>query len=269
MAEYPEGATGTAKDGTPVIRRNGAWVPRNAPAGPQGPVSPQAPTTAAPPQGNAPRPRPDLGQGILEMANGQFYDTIKRQMYGSQTKGATPEMRGRLEIGYQPSLAAEGSLQAATRTGNPLNTVRGAAATILQGKGDNGSSFDALGRVVGGQDFQNITQASKTFENAFMPIFSGAQVTESEAQRMIRANMPQMGESRETLRRKELNRQLMLNGAARLGGYPLPFPDVGALDFNNRAELERLAPAPAGTVETKILGGKTYHKRADGSWVED
>ena len=243
MASIAEGATGTAKDGTPVVRRNGVWVARDAPAGAQRPTGAQPPVAGAATEVTArPIPRPDLGLGVLQMPNGQIYNPQKGTMTGSQTQGASPEQRARLEIGYEPSLVAQRNLESVTRTGNPLNSPRGIAATLLQGKGDNASAFDALGRVVGGESFQNITQASKTFENAFLPIFSGAQVTEGEAQRMIRANIPQMGESRDNLRRKELNRQLMLNGAARLGGYRLPFPNAGTLDFNNRAELERLLP---------------------------
>jgi len=61
-----------------------------------------------------------------------------------------------------------------------------------------------------------------------LPILSGAAVTESEAKRMIRAALPQMGDSVETLREKARRRQQMLNGAARGINAPTPFPESAA-----------------------------------------
>lgn len=59
-----------------------------------------------------------------------------------------------------------------------------------------------------------------------MPIFSGSAVTESEAQRFTRANLPRMGDTPETLKRKSYNRQRIVNGAAEILGEKPPFPGV-------------------------------------------
>jgi len=93
------------------------------------------------------------------------------------------------------------------------------------------SPFDALAKTVGGQDYQDYEQAAKTFEAAMLPIISGAAVTESEARRQIRANLPEFGDTPQTLSRKATNRAMMLNAAADLLGVPRPFPKVGTMDL--------------------------------------
>lgn len=85
-----------------------------------------------------------------------------------------------------------------------------------------------IARTMGGPEYQAYEQASRTFEAAIMPIFSGSAVTESEAQRFVRANLPRMGDTPETLAKKSLNRQRIVNGAAELAGQPLPFPAAGS-----------------------------------------
>jgi hypothetical protein len=151
---------------------------------------------------------------------------------------------------------------AATADGNPLNKPRAVIADVFMGKGDNGSVFDAMGKMIGGQSFQDVLQAGKTFEAAFLPILSGAAVTPTEAQRLMRASVPQMGDSPETLRRKALNRQMMINGAARLGGKPPPFPDVAAMDFS--APQSSPAPQPGRQQANDALRARSAQGRAQG-----
>lgn len=59
-----------------------------------------------------------------------------------------------------------------------------------------------------------------------MPVFSGSAVTQSEASRFIRANLPELGDSPAVLAQKSQNRQMITNAAARIVGAPEPFPGV-------------------------------------------
>lgn len=138
---------------------------------------------------------------------------------------AGAESRTRLALGLDPSIRAQQNLYqeegwTGDKPANPLNSLRGAAADFLDGDDNNAS---ALSKFVGGQKYQNYNQAAKTFESAFLPILSGAAVSPSEAQRMIRASLPQRGDSPETLSRKAQNRAEMINGAAELSGRSAPF----------------------------------------------
>ena len=150
------------------------------------------------------------------------------------------ESRTRVVLGFGPSVSAQRQMAASERgpggkRQNPLNKDWGAA--MIDGMDDNavarflGANTGAIARWVGGQDYQDYDQAAKSFESAFLPILSGAAVTPSEAQRMLRASLPQLGDTPETLEAKAKNRAMMINGAADLGGRPRPFPDVGTWDF--------------------------------------
>lgn len=154
------------------------------------------------------------------------------------------ESRTRVALGFGPSVSAQRQMEASERGPdgkriNPLNRDWGAA--VIDGLDDNkiaqffGANTGALARWVGGQDFQDYDQAAKSFESAFLPIISGAAVTPSEAQRMLRASLPQLGDNPETLAAKAKNRAMMINAAADLGGRPRPFPDVGTWDFQTGA----------------------------------
>lgn len=211
---------------------NGQWVP----VGPGGPSS-------------GPKPRPDWGQGAMELPNGAIVRsgprgglTVLQAAQGGGTAGsiasggATGEAKNRLAIMSGPAIEAGRELSSIeAKHGNPLNTLTGGLAQTLMGDADAGQWTDAAAKFVGGQTFQSYKQSSKAFEAAMLPIFSGAAVTPSEAQRMTRAALPQMGDSRETLARKDRTRKMMLNGAASLQGKEAPFPDVPAWDFKGGA----------------------------------
>lgn len=168
---------------------------------------------------------------------------------GQASATASPEVRSRIAIGLDPSIIAESNIEKATAAGNPLNTWRGATASMLAGEGEH-PIRGYMAQKLGGQEFQNLQQGGKTFESAFLPILSGAQVTISEAQRLIRASQPEPGNSPETLRRKQINRQLMINGAAVMAGRPKPFPNVGSVNPTDAAEVVKAfsAAAPAAPV---------------------
>lgn len=158
------------------------------------------------------------------------------------TAGA--ESRTRITLGFGPAIEAQRNMYAAERAKpgkvvNPLNEDWGAA--LIDGADDNilarwaGANTGALARKVGGQDYQDYDQAAKSFESAFLPILSGAAVTPTEAQRLIRASLPALGDTPETLAKKSKNRAMMINGAADLGGHPRPFPRIGTWDFKSGA----------------------------------
>ena len=215
MAKQPiiEGQTATNHGtGERIIYRGGKWYPLERDPGGAGvasaPDAPMAPLTP----GSESRTRLALGLGPAIEAQKQFY----------QSEGWSP-----------PTDGVPGS---ATRGTNPFNTDWG--ARVLESVPfDNG----AIARAVGGQDYQNYEQASKSFESAFLPIRSGAAVTPSEAQRMIRANLPQINDTPEMLATKARNRAMMINASADLAGKPRPFPKVGIMDMTGGST----SPAPA------------------------
>lgn len=144
----------------------------------------------------------------------------------TDTKGVqgSAEQRGRVNITFDSALEAHRSMVAQERTqGNPFNNHWD--ARILEAVPfDSGS----VARRVGGQDYQNYESASRSFEAAVLPILSGAAVTESEAKRMIRAALPQMGDTPQTLAQKARRREQMLNGAGAVVGAPVSFPNSRA-----------------------------------------
>lgn len=110
----------------------------------------------------------------------------------------------------------------------------------------------ATARILGGQDYQDYEQAARTYESAMLPIFSGAAVTPTEAQRLIRADLPQFGDSLETLRRKAMNRAMRINAVAVGIGREAPYPEVGTLGVDGavtpaapRSDDEVPAAAPS------------------------
>lgn len=152
----------------------------------------------------------------------------ERQIEAQQRAG-TPESRGRLATAIGPSVLAQDSLarqevDASGRGVNPLNRDWGAAA--LDSVPDFGL-LSPIARAWGGQDYQDYNQSLKTVEASLLPVFSGMAVTPQEAQRFIRANQPQIGDSPETLARKARNRQTILNEAAEMLQRPIPYPEIG------------------------------------------
>lgn len=149
-------------------------------------------------------------------------------------------MRGRMDLGLAPMIQSNSDMAAEERKGNPysLQTNPGnAAAKVMSDVGFDAAGikfhpFEGLGKAVGGQDFQNYHQAASAFEAQLMPMMSGAAVSPSEAQRQIRAALPELGDSPETLHKKARDRMMMLNGAAKARQLPLPYPDVPTWGIN-------------------------------------
>jgi hypothetical protein len=196
------------------------------------------------------------------MAASQFEQAIPRAAADAPYTPLTPgaDSRSRITLGLGPSVAAQRNLYASEnwapnargerKPRNPYNEAP--VATFLAGL-DNGKlaewtgfTADPLAKVIGGQDFQDYQQAAKSFESAFLPVLSGAAVTATEASRMIKASLPEMGDTPATLARKATNRAMMINGAADLAGRPRPFPQVGTWDFQGNRPGSTPRPGQKG-----------------------
>lgn len=153
---------------------------------------------------------------------------------GSPLVGA--DARARYMIGLGPLQDAKKNFDEAEASGNPIDRDWGAAlidrATEVPFLSRIG---DTIARKVGGEDYQKYVQAASTYESALLPILSGAAVTESEALRLIRADLPQAGDSEEVLQRKARNRASRINAVAEGIGKPAPY-DLNNLGATNEAE---------------------------------
>jgi len=151
------------------------------------------------------------------------------RMVGASSKGQVGDasLRGRLAMGMGPMVDAQERMATAERSGNPLQRDWGAALV------DKIPGLDDVAKFLGGEDYQEYQQAGKTFESQLMPIMSGAAVSPSEAERQIKASLPQMGDGPKNLQAKARTRQMMLNGAAKAAGQPLPYPNVPTYGVNS------------------------------------
>jgi hypothetical protein len=133
------------------------------------------------------------------------------------------DARARFMINLGPLQSAQANMERMDGAGYNLNQDWGAAAL-------EAIPFDGgfAARVAGGEDYNAYTQAAKTFEAAIMPIMSGAAVTPSEAQRLIRAALPQPGDSPEVLAQKSEQRRQMINAVAQGIGQDAPYADPQA-----------------------------------------
>lgn len=158
-------------------------------------------------------------------------------------------MRSRMDLGLGPMMAAHGRMAETEKKGNPFALDKNADNAAAKFIGDIGFSagqnqfypFEGPAKSLGGQDYQDYEQAAAAFEAQLMPIMSGAAVSPSEARRQIRASLPSLGDSPETLAAKAKDRERMLNGAAKARGLPLPFPNTETWGINTTRP-----PVPAG-----------------------
>lgn len=151
----------------------------------------------------------------------------------------SPDQRARVEIGLEPAFEAVQTMDRLEISGggggtraSPRN--REWVASIVDFMDGEGTS--AAARTMGGEDFQTYTSAASAFESGMLPILSGAAVTDSEARRMIRAALPQLGDGPTVLAQKARRRQQMVNGAAIIGGREPPYPEAGVPTWASRAQ---------------------------------
>ncbi len=105
--------------------------------------------------------------------------------------------------------------------------------------------FRGFARAAAGEDFNRYDRAAQAVESEMLPLKSGANVTPSEAGRQVRATLPEYGDSSAVLEGKSQARKMQLNAIARLGGMPLPYPDVQTWGVNTGRVAEP-SRAPAG-----------------------
>jgi hypothetical protein len=196
---------------------------------------------------------------------GKWYPINDPSAQPTTGKNATmsADARVRVAAGLGPAIEAQKNLYSTEQWNqspqkpnghNPLNAFGPGLATMIAGDESPGPIRNALAKQIGGQSYQDYTQAAKTFESAFLPILSGASVTASEAQRMIRASLPQMGDSPETLAKKAKNRAMMINGMAELMGNPPPFPRTQSMTFGPQKGVGAQAPQPPAQPAAKMAG---------------
>jgi hypothetical protein len=166
------------------------------------------------------------------------------------------DARARFMLGLGPLKASQANLAELERDGNPLNQNWGAAlldqateVPFLRNIGDSAA------RTWGGDDYGRYTQAAASYESALLPIMSGAAVTPSEAQRIIRADLPQLGDSPEVLRRKAENRAMRINGVAKGIGEEAPFLPAVEDGDNGLPSYPGIKRMTAGITESPLPGG--------------
>lgn len=202
---------------------------------------------------------PEYGAGAYKAPDGSIMSAGKdgaAKVVRAAPQEVDASQRGRMNMGLAPMIQANQDMTGMERGGNPLQRDWG--ATMLGSvdipvpftEGKTFSPFDDLAKTVGGQDYQDYTQAAATFESQLMPIMSGAAVSPSEAQRQIRAALPQLGDSPQTLAKKARMRQQMLNGAAKSMGQPLPYATVPTYGVNTTS----IPQAPGGGAPADPLG---------------
>lgn len=154
---------------------------------------------------------------------------LPRRVGGGGTFPA--EQRARVAIMYPPAQEAALNIDRLFESGYSLESDRGAAIA-------SAVPFDggAVSRMFGSENYNQMVSASSAFEAAMLPILSGAAVTESEARRTIRAALPQIDDTPAVRADKSRRRRQMLNGAAMIGGQPLPFPNLGMPDWATNAQ---------------------------------
>lgn len=182
---------------------------------------------------------------------------------GTSPMMAGAEQRGRLVLTFPNIIQAQEDLGALESNAVRRQGTHGSdtpfgqdwAARIAEAVPFDGGS---AARMIGGTDYQAYETASRTFEQSVMPIFSGSAVTESEAVRFVRSNLPRFGDDRETLQRKAQNRARIINAAATILGEAPPYPEAGTWSPSGGLQRAQGAPgspgAPPASTQNDPLG---------------
>jgi hypothetical protein len=217
-----------------------------------------------------PLPAPEYGQGAMRLPNGAVVrygprggmDTIVSAAQATAAGNGSEsspmvgaDARARFMINLGPLQAAQDNMERMDREGYNPSSFQNAGAAALEVV-----PFDAgfAARIAGGEDYNAYNQAAKTFEAAILPIMSGAAVTPTEAQRLIRAALPQPGDSPEVLAQKSEQRRMMINAVAQGIGQSAPY------DANDPNNLRIRDLLPDETPEALAASGRV--RGADGVW---
>ena len=109
--------------------------------------------------------------------------------------------------------------------------------------------------AMAGPDFNEEMNAYKQIETAILPMFSGSQVVQSEAQRFLQANVPQPEDSYNTVKAKQLARKQLINGAAAQISKPPPFPEVGSWVYGRAPTPPSGSRPPTRSTPTQPASG--------------
>lgn len=247
----------------------GVWTGSEWVIGPKGFTPPGAGATGGG------RLRPDIGPNARELEDGSIVSTGRNGglqiIRGSSLPTLGADSAPRIYAGMDAAVEANAALAAGEAqsrdraggliggalglpgSGNPLSDDWLADMVRDSDKGAPGMAT-AVAKGMGGDSWQLYDRASGSFETAVLPILSGAAVSPTEAQRMVRAALPARGDSPATLAAKERQRKMMLNGLATIARRPPPYPEVpsmfrpdGSLAANGAAP-----PPPAGQPSPRI-----------------
>ena len=148
------------------------------------------------------------------------------------------EAKNRASLGIAGIITANDELDRLFEKGARLGgNIRDQAANVARAVPFDGGAAE---RLIGTEDRDKIVQASSTIESTLLPIFSGSAVTDAEARRLIRAALPQPGDSDEILLAKRTQRQFfeeMLR--AGVTGSPINIDEL----IENATRIERLMKA--------------------------
>lgn len=230
----------------------------------------------------APIPAPEYGPGAQRLPNGAVVrygprggmDTLVSAAQASTgDKGSAlvgAEARARFMINLGPLQESQRILEGMDADGYNPSSLRNVGASALEAVPFDGG-FAA--RVAGGGDYNAYNQAAKTFEAAILPIMSGAAVTPTEAQRMIRAALPQPGDTPEVLAQKARQRRQMINAVAQGIGEAAPYEMDAPAAQDDRAEPQPPAPtgqpAPQPGSEPSVLRVGERNESANGRSPEE
>lgn len=207
---------------------------------------------------------PNPGDRMVNKRTGAIATFDGRNWIADSTKQPAMEasMRSRMDIGMAPMVQAQQTMADMEGKGNPFSLSQNpgnALAEVMTNIGIDAGPIhmhplSGLAKKVGGDDYQAYDQARKSFEAQLMPLMSGAAVSPSEAQRQIRASLPELGDSPTNLTAKDRSRQMMLNGAAKAKNLPLPYPDVPTYGVNTMTVPKAAAPAagPKGAGPVRV-----------------
>lgn len=175
------------------------------------------------------------GQGARQLPNGTIERVGPRggvQRIGSANGGRSggsssamvgADARARFMINLGPLQESQRILESMDASGYSPSSLQNTTAAALEAIPFDGGY---VARRAGGPDYNAYQQATKTFEAAIMPIMSGSAVTPTEAQRMIRAALPQPGDTPEVLHQKAVQRRQMINAVAQGIGHDAPYSDT-------------------------------------------
>lgn len=142
-----------------------------------------------------------------------------------------------------------------------------------------GQVTGVLGNALMSSEQQRVNQAQRDFVNAVLRQESGAVISDAEFENAKKQYFPQPGDSPQAVNQKRANRQLAIQGFARMSGpkgtadikaiidEPL-LPGVSATDKTPQQATGKIGAA-GGYVETrKTADGRTLGKKADGTIEE-